>query len=195
MKYTVRTRGDPDALIVRTYACNTGGTAEDHTFEVRERRDERPKFCPVCGNKIGSVAKPRPARIALGGSAIARSVDQTYRAIEASSAERAALAGSNALKITDMKDHLREGDVAVKMPVNSVTNFMDFAKDRGVQYGWGGGMSSGVAFNGPANPVPQNTWTGPGHVALSGIQGVNGSTAAEIRAQMTAAGQINRGKE
>ena len=183
------------AYVMRTYACDGAGKLAEHTFELMQKREDGPPgFCPHCGAKVGNVI-PLPAKMSIGGKAITKAVDRMYRSVEASSAERAELAGNPGLKITDMNDRLREGDVAAKMPRNSVTNFMEFAGERGVKYGWGGGMSTGVAFNGTPTPVPQNAWTGPGHVALSGIQGQDGRTHESVRHAMVGAGQVNKGSK
>jgi hypothetical protein len=88
-----------------------------------------------------------------------------------------------------MKDHLREGDVAVPMPNNSVTQYMEAAAGAGARYGFGGGAMTGVAFNQPAMPVPTNTVTGPGHAALWGVQGDSGQGHAARQQAMTQAGQ------
>lgn len=176
--------------IFRTYSCDGGDDAEPHEFKLMIERDQHPRFCPVCGASFDGDPEIVPGGGHIGGSAIARSVDGMYREVERSSAERAELAGNPALRVTDMNDHLREGDVAAKMPVNTVTQFMDVAGQSGARYGFGGGAMTGVSFNQPATPVPSNTWTGPGHRALSGIQGEGGGTNAQMRHDMTSAGRI-----
>ena len=181
------------SYIIRTYACDGAGKGEPHTFEIMIERDQHPKFCPECGAKIGNI-ETVPTKIAIGGKPITKAVDGTYRAIEESSAARAEKFNNPGLKITNMKDRLREGDSAAIMPQNSVTSFIEEARRRGVEYGWGGGMS-GVAFNGNPNPVPQNTWTGPGHVALSSIQGEQGRTHQMVRHQATKTGEIAKDKK
>lgn len=193
MAYKVKVSGS--GSVIRTYACNSAGTGEEHEFEVKLKSGEHPKFCPVCGYAVDQRSKPRPKKMSLGGSALARSVDRTYRSLEETSAQRAAAMNNPGLKITDMKDRLREGDVAAVMPHNSVTNFMDTANHHNIRYGWGGGSMGTPAFhNASPLPVPQNTWTGPGHVSLSAIQGESGRAHQMTRAQTQLAGQINKGK-
>lgn len=179
------------SYIMRTFACDGGGKLEEHTFELMQHREDGPPgFCPMCGAKVGNVV-PLPAKVSIGGKAITKAVDQTYRAIEASSAERAELAGNPAIKVTNMKDHLREGDVAAILPNNSVTQWMDTAARAGASYGFGGGAMSGVSFDSSPTPVPQNTWTGPGHAALAGIQGAAGQSHQQMKTAMSVAGQMN----
>lgn len=185
------------SLIVRTYGCRgKGGRAKMHTFDITIERSEHPKFCPTCGAKIDSI-EIVPGTHSIGGSDIVRGVDLTYKLVEDSSAERAMLAGNPSLKVTNMRDHLREGDVAVPMPNNTVTQFMGDAATRGVQYGWGGGGGMIAPAATAALPVtvdPSTGYTGPTHAALSGAQGESGRTHLATKHQMISAGQINKTK-
>ena len=180
-------------LIFRTYACDSGGENPEHTFELMQDRDEGPpKFCPTCGCPVDPDTETVPGTHSIGGSNIVKGVDLTYRLLEESGAERAAITGNPNFKITNMKDHLREGDVAAVLPRNTVTNFMADAEQRGVRYGFGGGAGMGMQTASPT-PVPTSGYTGPGHVALSGIQGDSaGSAHLNSRAVMVGAGQINK---
>jgi hypothetical protein len=110
--------------------------------------------------------------LSIGGSAISRATDHTYRLLETSTAERAAALNAPSLKVTDLKDNLREGDVAAKAPDNVVTRF---ARETKAQYGinylsWGGGM--GGARVAPTIPggAPGQSYAGPGHIALAALQ-------------------------
>lgn len=194
--------------IVRTYECDNGGEGESHQFEMMIKSDEHPKFCPTCGNPFDNLddIKVIPGTKNVGKSNINKAVDLTYRALEESSAARAELAGNPNFKITDMKDNLRQGDVAA-MPIhNSVTQFMDEAGSQGAKFGWGGGAS--VATSAPIAQVNPdfkqkagavkgdgvlNGMTGPGHVALSAIQGDRGQTHIGKRAEQVHAGRLNKG--
>jgi hypothetical protein len=158
--------------VVRTYGCQECS----HQREVMQDSEEGPpwKFCEACGAQVGD--EPIPSRIAIGGSPIARSADLTYRQLEESSAARAAELDSPALKITDLKDNLREGDVAaVQKPPgtretqNYVTWFDDQMKQdsqykRGIT-GWGGGFAGPVGSSIRPNGEP-----GPGNVAMAAAQ-------------------------
>jgi hypothetical protein len=180
------------SYVFRTYACDGGGTMEEHTFELMQERSEGPpRYCPRCGRVVARSA-PRPAKIAIGGAAITKSVDSTYRLLEDTSAQRAAAANNPQLKITNMKDHLREGDSAAFMPVNDVTRFMAKAGESGVHYGWGGfgNMISPVTTT--PSPINYNTWSGPAHSTLSMIQGEGGTTHRDTRLQAQIRGQQNK---
>lgn len=189
------------ALIYRTYACDSGGDAELHTFEILIERDQHPAFCPLCGAPVDG--DPIPAKIAIGGSAATRAVDMTYDLVEQSSiaraqqAEEAGLSPAQArtLKVTDMHDNLREGDVAAKLPQypnNQVGDFMRKADALGIHYGFtAGSMPGGGQYNGPTTSQTGKAVTGPANDALGAAQGAAGSQHAQTRAQMVAKGQLN----
>lgn len=198
------------AYIWITFGCPgrklKSGPIAPHEFEVMIERGERPHFCPTCGRDLSRLPlETIPGGGHIGGSAIAKGVDLTYRLVEESSEERARLAGNTAMKVTNMKDHLREGDVAVPLPNNTVTQWMQHAGMAGHSYGFGGGMSSvSPAFTaGSASPVTVNErgYTGPTHEALSAVQGGSAPGAPDAggahlatRAQMINAGTINKTK-
>lgn len=184
------------SLICRTYACDSGGEAEDHFFDLIQDRDEGPpKFCPKCGCPVDPEVEAVPGTHAIGGSDISRGVDLTWKLLQESGEERAAITGNPNMKITNMKDGLREGDVAAVLPRNTVTNFMDAAEGMGVRYGFGGGGQMISPTSTAPTPVPRTGFTGPGHVALSGIQGDSmGSEHLHSRAARVSAGQINTRK-
>lgn len=180
------------AYFYRTYSCGGDDDNPPHQFELFIQGDEHPRFCPICGAEFEGEPEMIPGGMHIGGSAIQRTVDNMYRQIETSSAERAELAGNPALRVTDMNDHLREGDIAAKMPVNTVTQFMETAGAAGARYGFGGGAMTGVAFNAAPAPVPTNSITGPGHAALWGVQGTAGQNHSAMRQTMTSAGEQAR---
>ena len=75
--------------------------------------DKWPDFCPHCGTFVGTDPSFVPDRLNIGTSK-GKAADATFRQIEAASIERAEAAGDPNLKITDMNDNLRAGDVAAK---------------------------------------------------------------------------------
>jgi hypothetical protein len=127
--------------------------------------DDMPKFCILCGAADDCDDAPVPTQLNIGGSAMARSVNQMYKDAEESSAYRAEMAGDSSLKITNMRDNLREGDVAA-MPVNNaVSQYADEAhRHLGFNY-----------FQGNVSEHVQAAQTGrertTGRVALEAIQG------------------------
>jgi len=106
--------------VVRTYECPECSAQ----FSIRHEHSEDPppSFCAACGSAMGEEPS-QVYRLNYGGSNIARSADKVYRDLEDSSAARGEAAGDPSLKITDMQDNLREGDVAVKMPNNAVSQY------------------------------------------------------------------------
>lgn len=79
-----------------------------------------PSFCPGCGEYMGEGPQPMPSMPNIG-TGKGRAADDAYRQMESASIARAEAAGDPALKITNMKDNLREGDVAGIAPNNLVT--------------------------------------------------------------------------
>lgn len=106
--------------VIRTYRCpDCSGTFD---FFHRTFSEPPPAHCELCKSAMFDV-EPELPKVNIGGSNIAKSVDQTYAAAEAS------------LGVTDMKDSLREGEPAAKIPVNTVTRV---AAQMGHNF-WGGG--------------------------------------------------------
>lgn len=91
-----------------------------HLFQcVLAGSDEPPDHCPSCKSFVGiDPATYVPAAPAIGGSLAAKSADQVYRQLEDSSAVRAEAAGDPSLKVTNMRDNVKIGEVHA-MPVNN----------------------------------------------------------------------------
>lgn len=106
--------------VIRTYRCpDCEGKFE---FYHRTSSEPPPAHCELCKAPMFDT-EPELPRINIGGSDIVKSVDQVYAASEQS------------LGVTDMKDSLREGEPAAKMPLNTVTRV---AAQMGHNF-WGGG--------------------------------------------------------
>jgi hypothetical protein len=97
-----------------------------------------PEVCPICNN-TGEAEPEEIKKIPEGftgprlSSERAKLVDKSYRQIEEGSNQRAEIAKSmgldddsaNAIKITNMRDNLREGDVAAMPVSNDITREID----------------------------------------------------------------------
>ncbi len=175
-------------LIVRTYRCLD---CEGDIEIIQDSADGPPKFCQHCGSEFEGDAEPVPGTHAIGGSAIARSTDSTYRQLEESSAARAAELDAPHLKITNLNDNLREGDVAAKrLPVSR--EFQMFEQERAASglpsfTSWGGGYATPGARVAPAIPAgsPGASFAGPGHVTLAAAQPDHVNRVTEIVARPT----------
>lgn len=145
--------------VTRTYGCPDCGNT--FSFLHLNADEPPPDYCAKCGSFMGDDPTPLPAAPAIIGPK-AKSIDETYRQLEESSAARAEAAGDPSLKITDLKDNLREGDVAAVAPNNPVTQY---AAESGHQFFQGQTVGAYVhdAQNGPARST--------GAVALEAIQG------------------------
>lgn len=119
--------------------------------------DPPPRFCPTCGcdGEIEDNAFTRDVAAPFIASARAKSIDQVYRQMETASEARMQLAAGitgqdvsdfNDMKITDLKDNLRPGDVAaMPMVANEVTKRMDAMTANGIPTGWIGNNGQGFA--------------------------------------------------
>ena len=93
-----------------------------------------PNYCPMCGAFVGDDAEPIfvPAAPHIERS-IRSTADNVYRGMEAASVANAEAAAEitgdsvedhSALKISNLGDYLRTGDVAAKMPETAVSKAM-----------------------------------------------------------------------
>jgi hypothetical protein len=113
-------------------------------FYHRTLAEPPPAHCDLCKAPMFEPQAELP-KVNIGGSALSKSVDQTYKLAEQS------------LGISDMKDSLRAGDSAVKIPVNPVSVT---AAQMGHNY-WGGGNS--------ALPNAQSIVQGASHLAKDSV--------------------------
>jgi hypothetical protein len=129
--------------------------------------DAMPKFCPLCGSYVGGDPDFVPTQANIG-TIKGKIGDITYRQLEADSAARAEAAGNPAMKITDMNETPREGDIAAKPVKNTVTQYMDAAKQAGAPEMAGGFTPNvaGLAAAAQSGPERRN-----GSYALQAIQG------------------------
>lgn len=153
---------------------------------MQGKDDPPPAFCPSCGKRFAKSLAAVPGTHAIGGSNRAKAVDDTYRRLEQAGEARARLAersgaapaAARMLKITDMRDSMREGDVAAihRAPNNPTTQFMRDAEKLGIRYGFGGGMGTAPSPGAPAARIAppiqtaHGTYTGPGHIGLQAAQ-------------------------
>lgn len=105
------------------YRCPDCG----QTFKFAHHPNDAPPpdYCPLCNSYVGADVPPEfvPQAPAIGGKR--KSADLVYRQMEEASIHRAREAAELAgvsesemahLKITNMKDNLREGDIAAVTP-------------------------------------------------------------------------------
>lgn len=102
-----------------------------------------PDYCPRCGSYMGD--EPQLAFVPAAphvAKTIGRTADNVYRQMEAASIANIEAAAEmtggdkadfSAMKITNMADYLRPGDVAAKMPTNEVAKHMAATGQGGFQ--------------------------------------------------------------
>lgn len=129
-------------------------------FAFDPKTQDWPDKCPLCGTHVGFNDRPDDD-VCMPSIRTARSVatDKVYRDIEAGSEKRmhaaAELAGTSvedmsALKITNLKDNQREGDIAAPDVSQNLVNLGlrsldDVFKPNGVEYS--GAVQSGPEAN------------------------------------------------
>jgi hypothetical protein len=119
--------------------------------------DDPPEDCPACGYHIASDRAdddiPMPNILTLAN----RSVDGVYKMMEKSSEDRVYQAAEQAgcdpsdmagLKITNIRDNMKQGDIAAMPVVNGLTKHMDAmrAMNPNSHVGFGADHSAGVEF-------------------------------------------------
>ena len=164
---------------------------------MRHPSDEPfPERCELCNAWMGDGPEVAPVLHLKIGSHKGKTPDQLYRRMEAASAARAEEAAEmsgasasemGAIKITDMKDNMREGDSAVVTAAAS-------AASRNLSYTLPMGTNVAPAFQNygqeQANAMRQEASTGPNALATRRV--INQMPHQAIAARMTAAG--NDGK-
>lgn len=102
-----------------------------------------PRFCPLCGSNMSDEPQlaflPSAPHVA---KTIGRTADNVYRQMETASIANAEAAAEmtggdkadfSGMKITNLQDYLRPGDVAAKMPTNEVAKHMAATGQGGFQ--------------------------------------------------------------
>jgi DNA-directed RNA polymerase subunit RPC12/RpoP len=126
--------------IFRTYGCAECGAE----FEIyhHDRDEAPPSGCPNCSVKPAApyLALPRGGKSI--GSNISKAVDQTYAGLEAQGQRAFEMSGNPHAKVTNLKDNLREGDVAAMVPQPS-KEYREAVAHLGGAAGFGAGASAG----------------------------------------------------
>lgn len=166
---------------------------------MQDRDEGPPRFCVKCGAEFDADTEAVPGTHAIGGSAMAVATDLTYRQLEQTSAARAAEFDAPSLKVTDLNDNLREGDVAAKrLPVSP--QFTQFERDRASSglppfTAWGGGFATPGVRVAPVIPSasPGAAFAGPGHIAIAAAQPEHEHRVIEAKAATSYKPALERG--
>lgn len=150
------------ALKSLTFECPSCEGAFKQLLDLA-RGDVLPRFCSLCGFDVG---QDRALEQGLPSfhipKSIKKTVDTMHRDMEAGAQFRADYAraelgmdedGANQMKMTDMRDGMREGDTS-DVPVNNeITKIM---ADPGIanQVGWQSGPAQGIGYSGAVAQGP-----------------------------------------
>ncbi len=137
--------------------------------KIKWLADDPPDDCPACGHRLISDRSDDDVVCPNILSFSTRCQDGVYKAMEKASQERvyqaAEMAGCDAsdmqdLKITNLRDNMKQGEIAAIPVVNDVTRQMDAVRamnpNAHVGFGTGGGVSDGIGFSAavPTGPYP-----------------------------------------
>lgn len=127
-----------------------------------EAKEPWPEYCQIemCREYIGIAGKDEVVMPFISLSK-RKSADKVFRDMEKGAEHRINVAAEmtgqpksdfNSLKMTDMKDNLRPGDIsAPELPANPVSQQMQMMQARGMPVGFGSGVDhSGAVQSGPA---------------------------------------------
>ena len=127
-------------------------------------KDEHPRFCPLCRADIGgNTGDDTVISIPAFLSAKSKATDQVYRDIERSSEHRAQqaaqLAGCDVaemanMKVTNIADARKPGQVAAIPVVNDITRQMDAMQAAGLPTGFGVPNAAELASAIKTGPYP-----------------------------------------
>lgn len=140
--------------VMRTYQCPDCEGIFEH-LHMRST-EEPPAFCPLCGANTSDVAPELPApRIA---KSIGKVADDVYRQMETSSAARAEMAAEalgesasdmGAMRVTNLSDNARAGEISAPTVNNSVSQFMNQTRIGGMTDTNAGASYAAAAATGP----------------------------------------------
>lgn len=135
--------------IYRTYACDACGN-EWEVFHM-SADEPAPDGCPFCNAvpEAPYLALPRGGKI--GGSNMARGVNWAYSELERTSEVRAEMADAPQLKVTNLRDNLRMGDVAAVGPQPS-RDYIEATAAMGMAPGFNASMAQSAVAGGKAGP-------------------------------------------
>jgi hypothetical protein len=125
--------------------------------KIKWLADDPPDDCPACGYRLGSDRADDDVVCPNILSFASRCQDGVYKAMERASEERvyqaAEMAGCDAsdmkdLKITNLRDNMKQGEIAAMPVVNDVTRHMDRLKamNPNAQVGYGADASAGAEY-------------------------------------------------
>lgn len=119
--------------------------------------DDPPDDCPACGYRLASDRADDDVVVPNILAFSTRCQDGVYKAMEKASEQRmyqaAEMAGCSPsemsdLKITNLRDNMKQGEIAAIPVVNDVTRQMDAIKamNPNSMFGFGGGPGAGLEF-------------------------------------------------
>jgi hypothetical protein len=191
--------------IYRTYQCPE--CERNFDFLHHPNDEPPPSFCPLCGADVSGKKKTRmksrtrfdsPAKSLPIPKGAAKNVDGIYRGMEAATDQRMLDAAEvlgvdpkslSGMKMTNMKDNLREGDLSQSTTVSSATQITGNAP---IAAAANGGAVSGLGFNPNASEYAKTTGTGAVPYAGNTAREMVNSLHSAKGHNVVAAGRLNK---
>lgn len=153
--------------IMRTYLCPDCKGQFDHLHHPSD--EPPPDYCPLCGANVSGKRKKRLSRVVTAPAiktVVSKSADQVYRQMEDSSNVRAQQAAEilgvhpsklSNMKMTNMKDNLREGDMSyIPSTATKIQGYSaDLSRPDGKPLGATFGSSPDIPIGLPGKPAQE----------------------------------------
>ena len=154
-------------MVMKTrYTVQCPDCGDKYSF-VLERGEAWPNFCAHCGSFVGTDDSFVPSQMNIG-TVKGKAADKTFREYSDATIAQAEAMGDPNIKVTNMKDNLREGDVAAVAPQPS-KEYQQIVAGMGDYNPWHasiGGISTADALQLTKNGRERGT----GAVAIGAIQ-------------------------
>lgn len=193
----------------RTYECPSCTKCFDFLHHPND--EPPPSFCPLCGadvsgkkkmKKVDDVNSPgireRIKHLPSHERKISRSVDAVYRGMQNAAEDRiqdaADVLGVNrsdlsGMKFNDMKDNMREGEMAQSTSLADATQLTGSAP---IATQAGGGAVNGLGFNNNASEYAKSTGSGSVPYAGNKARELVNSLHQTKGSRVVSAGRINK---
>ena len=193
--------------IYRTYQCPE--CMKNFDFLHHPNDEPPPSFCPICGADVSGKGKkkkrvsPRtrfdsPAKPISIPRGAAKNVDGVYRGMENATEQRMIDAAEvlgvdpkslSAMKMTNMKDNLRDGDLSQSTTASSATQLTGSAP---IAADANGGAIRGLGFNPNASEYAKTTSSGAVPYAGNNAREMINSLHSAKGGRVVAAGRLNK---
>lgn len=191
-------------MICKRYACPDCAYQFTYEHHPSIEADPAPRYCPKCGFDSEEGDYDPAVVMPHIGHPVRQNVDGLHRAMEEGEQFRADMAqeqfgmdaeGARAMKMTDMKDHIHEGDTSYVPVNNEVSRLIEQAPPGNVGFvgaqglGYSGSVGEGMYPNAGAKAQRELRRA---HAAYTASAGHAGATSSSLPALETTAPTYRR---